>query len=132
MPIRLRGQGEPSTAGGEAGDAMVTLKFAAHPHFKVEGRDLRHDLLVTPYECGLGAKINVPTLTGKVELNIPPGSDGGRSLRLRGRGLPANDKAPAGDLLIKLRVKLPEPIDAETEAALHDWRDKRPYNPRKE
>ena len=132
MPIRLRGQGEPGPAGGEAGNAMVTLKFAPHPHFRVEGRDLRHDLLVTPYECGLGAKINVPTLSGKVELNIPPGSDGGRSLRLRGRGLPASDKAPAGDLLIKLRVKLPEPMDAETETALRDWRDKRPYCPRKE
>ena len=132
MPIRLRGQGEPSPNGGEPGDAMVTLKFAAHPHFKIEGRDLRHDLLLTPYECALGAKVNVPTLTGKVELNIPAGSNGGRSLRLRGRGLPATDKAAAGDLLVKLRIMLPDVVDSQTQEMLKDWRDKQPYNPRKD
>ena len=131
MQIRLRGQGEPSATGGEAGDAMVTLKIAPHPQFRLEGRDLRHDLALTPFEAALGAKVNVPTLNGTVELNIPAGSNGGRSLRLRGKGLPATDKVAAGDLLVTLRLMLPEVLDAETEAALREWRDKRGYDPRK-
>lgn len=131
MQIRLRGQGEPAPAGGEAGDAMVTLKLAPHPHFKIDGRDLRHDLSLTPYEAALGARINVPTLGGAVELNIPPGSNGGRSLRLRGKGLPATDKLAAGDLLVTLRLMLPEAADADTLAMLQEWRDKRGYDPRK-
>jgi DnaJ-class molecular chaperone len=131
MQIRLRGQGEPSAAGGEAGDAMVTLKFAPHPQFKVEGRDLRHDLALTPYECAFGAAVNVPTLQGAVELNIPKGSNGGRVLRLRGKGLPAGGKVAGGDLLVTLRIMLPETLDSETEAMLRAWRDTRPYDPRK-
>ena len=129
--MRLRGQGEPGPAGGEAGDAIVTLRLAPHAQFKVEGRDLRHDLFVTPYECALGAKLPVPTLSGKVEVNIPAGSNGGRSLRLRGKGLPATDKLPAGDLLVKLRVMLPENLDGETRGLLEQWRDGQPYDPRK-
>ena len=131
MQIRLRGQGEPAPAGGEAGDAMVTLKLAPHPQFRVEGRDLRHDLALTPYECGLGAKINVPTLQGTVELNIPPGSNGGRVLRLRGKGLPATDKAAAGDLLVTLRIMLPEALDSVADALMRQWQATSPFDPRK-
>lgn len=129
--IRLRGKGDPAPMGGEAGDALVTLRLAPHPQFKVEGRDLRHELALTPYECALGAAINVPTLQGAVELNIPAGSNGGRVLRLRGKGLPATDKAAAGDLLVTLRITLPETLDSGTEALLKQWRTTRPYDPRK-
>lgn len=131
MQIRLRGQGEPSPAGGEPGDAMVTLKITPHPQFKLDGRDLRHDLALTPYECAFGAKVTAPTLNGAVELNIPPGSNSGRVLRLRGKGLPASDKAAAGDLLVTLRIMLPEVLDSGTEALLKQWSAAKPYDPRK-
>ncbi|MGA8171016.1 MAG: DnaJ C-terminal domain-containing protein, partial [Methylocystis sp.] len=129
--IRLRGQGHPGPVGGEAGDALVTVKIVPHPYFRVEGRDLRLDLPVTLYEAALGAKVETPTLAGKVELSIPPGSNGGRVLRLRGKGLPASDGKPAGDLYVSLKLMAPEAADSEYEALMTKLRDKKPYDPRK-
>ena len=94
--IRLRGQGRPGTKNGPAGDAIITIRYAPHPLFKVEGRDLRLDLPITLYEAVLGAKVRVPTLGGEVEMAVPPGTSGGRVLRLRGKGLPASGELPAG------------------------------------
>ena len=82
--------------GAEAGDALITVKIAPHPRFRVEGRDLRLDLPVTLYEAALGAKVSAPTLSGTVELAVPPGSNGGRVLRLRGKGLPASRRQARG------------------------------------
>ncbi len=129
--IRLRGQGQPGPVGAEAGDALVTVKIAPHPYFRVEGRDLRLDLPVTLYEAALGGKVAAPTLDGKVELSVPPGSNGGRTLRLRGKGLPAADGKPAGDLYVTLKLMAPETPDAEYEALMTKWRDKKLYDPRK-
>ena len=88
--IRLRGQGHPGPRNGPAGDVIVTIRYAPHPLFKVDGRDLRLDLPITLYEAVLGAKVRVPTLGGEVEMSIGPGMSGGRVLRLRGKGLPAS------------------------------------------
>jgi DnaJ-class molecular chaperone len=129
--IRLRGQGQAGPVGAEPGDALITVKIAPHPHFRVEGRDLRLDLPVTLYEAALGAKVSTPTLSGTVELAVPPGSNGGRVLRLRGKGLPAADGKPAGDLYVTLKVMLPEGPDSEFEALMKKWRDGKPYDPRK-
>jgi DnaJ-class molecular chaperone len=129
--IRLRGQGHPGPVGGEAGDALITVKILPHPHFRVEGRDLRLDLPVTLYEATLGAKVATPTLAGKVELSVPPGSNGGRILRLRGKGLPAVDGKPAGDLYVSLKLMAPDAPDADYEALMAKWRDNKPYDPRK-
>jgi len=129
--IRLRGQGQAGPVGAEAGDALITVKIAPHPRFRVEGRDLRLDLPVTLYEAALGAKVPVPTLSGTVELAVPAGSNGGRVLRLRGKGLPASDGKPAGDLYVSLKVMLPEAPDAEFEALMKKWRDGKPYDPRR-
>jgi DnaJ-class molecular chaperone len=129
--IRLRGQGQAGPVGAEPGDALITVKIAPHPHFRIEGRDLRLDLPVTLYEAALGAKVPVPTLSGTVELAVPPGSNGGRVLRLRGKGLPAADGKAAGDLYVSLKVMLPEAMDADFEATMKKWRDGKPYDPRK-
>jgi DnaJ-class molecular chaperone len=130
--IRLKGQGMPSPAGGEPGDAMITVHIAKHPHFRVEGRDLRLDLPLTLYEAVLGAKVNVPTLESAVELNVPAHSNGGRTLRLRGKGLPAASGAPAGDLLVTLRIVLPDAPDAELTELMQKWQAAKPYHPRKD
>ena len=106
--IRLRGQGHPGQRGGPAGDVIVTIRYAPHPVFKVEGRDLRLDLPVTLYEAVLGGKVRVPTLGGEVEMSIAPGMSGGRVLRLRGKGMPAAGGQPAGDLLATIRIVLPD------------------------
>ncbi|WP_442756811.1 DnaJ C-terminal domain-containing protein [Methylocystis sp. JAN1] len=129
--IRLRGQGQPGLRGGEPGDALVAVRVAAHPYFRVEGRDLRVELPVTVYEAALGAKVQTPTLDGKVELAVPPGSNGGRTLRLRGKGLPATEGKPAGDLYVSLKIMLPEDPDADFQAKMRELRDRHGYDPRR-
>ncbi|ATQ68680.1 MULTISPECIES: DnaJ C-terminal domain-containing protein [Methylosinus] len=129
--IRLRGQGQAAPPGGEPGDAIVTVKVALHPLFAISGRDLKLDLPITFYEAVLGAKVAAPTLGGKVELTVPAGSNGGRVLRLRGKGLPAADGKAAGDLYVTLRVVLPDGADPELEAFAQKFRGAKPYDPRK-
>jgi DnaJ-class molecular chaperone len=125
--IRLKGQGQASPGGGAPGDAIITVRFAKHPYLSVEGRDLRLDLPVALYEAVLGAKVTVPTLEGAVELAIPAGSNGGKTLRLRGKGLPGS---PAGDLLVSLRIVLPTTSEPEFQALMRRWRSDKPYDPR--
>jgi DnaJ-class molecular chaperone len=128
--IRLRGQGHPARRGGSPGDVIVTIRYVAHPLFKVEGRDLRLDLPITLYEAILGARVRVPTLSSEVEVSIAPGSNGGRVLRLRGKGLPGGADQAAGDLLATLRIVLPNEPDAELTALMQTMRDQKPYQPR--
>ena len=131
--IRLRGQGHPGQFGGPDGDALVTVKIKPHPLFKVDGHDLRHELPVSLYEAVLGATVRVPTLDGAVELKIPANSSGGRTLRLKGKGLPKpghTDGHGHGDLYVTLRIVLPEKTDPELEALMKAWREGKPYDPR--
>jgi DnaJ-class molecular chaperone len=128
--IRLRGQGQPGHRGGPAGDVIITIRYAPHPVFTVEGRDLRLDLPVTLYEAVLGGKVRVPTLGGEVEMSIAPGMSGGRVLRLRGKGMPASAGQPAGDLLATIRIVLPRSTDPELTELMRKWRDRKPYDPR--
>jgi DnaJ-class molecular chaperone len=121
--------------GGQPGDAIVTVHIGKHPQLRVDGRDLRLDLPVTLYEAVLGAKVEAPTLDGNVELTIPPHSNGGRTLRLRGKGLPAGGGKPAGDLLVSLRIVLPDHGGGggggEIEKLAQRLRSEAPYDPRK-
>lgn len=112
--MRLKGQGEPSPMGGPAGDAYVTISYATHPVFERDGDDLRQSLDVPLADAVLGAKVRVPTLTGAVELAIPAWTSGGRTFRLRGKGLP-NATGGHGDLLARVNVVLPTEKNAELE-----------------
>lgn len=103
--IRLGGQGYPGLYGGKAGDLILEVGLRADPRFKLDGRDVLADLPITPWEAALGATVTVPTLAGNVELRIPAGSDGGRKMRLRGRGWPG--KTP-GDQIVTLEVRVPK------------------------
>ena len=119
--IRLAGQGN------HGGDLLLEIEYAAHPRFEVDGRNIIHVLAVAPWEAALGATVSVPTLGGSVELKIPPDSEAGRKLRLRGRGLPGQ---PPGDQIVELEVLAPRAHnDAEREAYRrmrdafgNDWR----------
>ena len=128
--IRLRGQGQPGFRNGPAGDALITIRYAPHPLFKVEGRDLRLDLPITLYEAVLGGKVRTPTLDGEVELAIPQSASSGRVLRLRGKGLPAAGVGRHGDLLATLRIVLPAESDSELLGLMRRLRDEKPYDPR--
>ena len=112
--IRLKGQGQPSPAGGAAGDALVTIAFATHPRFRVEGRDVVHDVAVPLKTAVLGGKVEVETLTGRISLTIPAWSQSGKTFRLRGKGL-TTKAGGHGDLLAVTRIMLPEG-DADLEA----------------
>src|SRR5690606_8475835 len=125
--IRLRGQGE-TVPGHRPGDLLITVTVAPHPFFKVDGSDLRAELPITLYESVLGGKIRVPTLGGAVELSIPKNTSGGRTFRLKGKGIQKG--GVSGDLFVTTRIVLPDGNDAELEALMEKWRDARSYNPR--
>lgn len=128
--IRLKGQGQPGGRGTSPGDALITVHIARHPLFRVDGADLRLDLPITLYEAVLGAKVNVPTLEGKVEMGVPAGTNGGRTLRLRGKGLLTAAKT-RGDLLVALRIVLPDEGKTELTAFAKQLAETHPYDPRK-
>lgn len=108
--LRLAGRGDPAAGGGQAGDLYLRVRFERHPDFRVEGDDLHYDLDIAPWEAVLGATVDVPTLEGRVQIKIPPGSQSGQRLRVRGRGLPA--KHPArGDLYVTLQVQTPSAVN---------------------
>jgi len=115
--LRLVGQGQPGAGGAPAGDLFLEIALHPHPLYRVDGRDVRFDLPVAPWEAALGADVDAPTPQGVVRLSVPPGSTQGRSLRLKGRGIPGE---PPGDLYAQLHIVLPP---ADTEAARRLYRE---------
>lgn len=101
--IRLAGQGK-SGVGGAAGDLLLDVEFRPHRRFRVEGADLHLALPVAPWEAALGAVVPVSLPEGDIKVRIPAGTQSGRQLRVRGRGLPSN---PPGDLLLDIRIVVP-------------------------
>ncbi|MBV9568331.1 MAG: J domain-containing protein [Hyphomicrobiales bacterium] len=121
--IRLRGLGEPGAFGGEPGDALVTVRYKHHPVFEVvNNKDLRVTVDVPLVDAVLGGAIRVPTLGAAVEMKIPPGAQGGKTLRLKSKGLPL--KSGAGDLLVRLNIQIPRD-DKELEALMRKRREAR-------
>ena len=105
--IRLTGQGR------FGGDLLLEMRFAAHPKFELKGRDLSCVVSVAPWQSALGATVSVPTLGGEVELKLPAGIQGGKKMRLKGRGLPG---ATPGDQIIEIRVVTPPAVSDEDKA----------------
>jgi DnaJ-class molecular chaperone len=126
--LRLKGQGNPSRSGGPPGDALIEIKVEPHSLFTRDGDDVVVTLPVTLPEAVLGGKVTVPILDGKVALTIPPGSNSGTVLRLKGKGAPKGEGR--GDLLVTLKVVLPDKPDAELEHFLRHWSAKYPYDVR--
>jgi DnaJ-class molecular chaperone len=127
--IRLRGQGRLGVLGGASGDALITVEIAPHPIFRIDGDNLRRDVTVGLDEAVLGAKLRLVTLDGPVTLTIPPRSTGAGALRLKGKGLPKAG-GTRGDLLVSLRIVLPEANDADLEGVVRKWRTDKRYGER--
>lgn len=106
--IRLAGQGE------RGGDLMIEIAYHEHPEFELDGLNVLYTLDLLPWQAALGATVSVPTLGGKVDLKIPPESDTGRRLRLKGRGMPG--KGGQGDQLVELEITTPPARTPEQEA----------------
>jgi len=127
--LRLQGQGEPGGAGGPAGDALIEVHVKPHPYFTRDDADIRIEVPITLAEAVLGAKINVPTVSGPVTMMVPKGSDSGTVLRLRGKGVPSAG-GPRGDQYVTLKIVLGDKPDAELEEFIRGWQPKHPNNPR--
>jgi len=125
--IRLAGQGGPGLGGGPRGDLYLKVEIAPHPLFRLDGKDVLADLPIAPWEAALGASVQAPTLGGRVDLNIPPGSQSGRKLRLKGRGLPGQ---PPGDHYVVLKIVTPPADDPALKQLYQQLRDKSGFDPR--
>lgn len=108
--IRLQGQGSPSIAGGKAGDLYLKIEFNPHSIYKVKGLDVSLELPISPWEAMLGAKVKIPTPTGKVDLTIPPATSSGKRMRLKGLGIPAKI---AGNFYVTFEIVVPDKISAK-------------------
>ena len=106
--IRLAGQGE------RGGDLMIEIAYHEHPEFELDGLNVLYTLSLLPWQAALGATVSVPTLGGKVDLKVPPESDTGKRLRLKGRGMPST--GGHGDQLVELEIIAPAPQTPEQEA----------------
>jgi len=125
--VRLAGQGEPAGAEGAPGDLYLEVHIQPNRLYQLERRDVTLTFPVAPWEAALGASVKVPTLGGEVEMHIPPGSQSGQKLRLRGRGLPGS---PPGDEYVQLKVVLPAANTPEAKALYEDMRTRMNFDPR--
>jgi curved DNA-binding protein len=116
--LRIPGKGGPGNGGGPPGDLSVLLRVRPHRVFRREGRDLTFDLPVNVTEAIRGAKVDVPTLDGRATLTVPPGTDSGTRLRLRGKGVPDPRGGPPGDLYARVQIRVPRDLDADAQGSL--------------
>ncbi|MBV8362381.1 MAG: J domain-containing protein [Deltaproteobacteria bacterium] len=123
--IRLKGQGGRGSRPDQNGDLFLVMRIEPSGPFVLNGRDVRAQLPVWDYEAALGAEVTAPTLDGKISLKIPPESQGGRVLRLKGKGLPARAREPAGDLLYELKVLAPTDMTEEERRLLQQFAERR-------
>ncbi len=127
--LRLKGKGGPGIRGGAAGDALVEVRIRPHAYFKRIDDDIHLEVPITLDEAVLGARIEVPTASGRVSVNVPKGTSSGQALRLKGKGVRNAGSAVAGDQIITVRIVLPEKIDESLAYFLAEWRKKNAYDP---
>ena len=128
--LRLKGQGMAGLGGAPAGDALIEVQVESHPYFRREGRDIHLELPISLQEAVLGATVGVPTVHGQVSMKIPPGSNSGTRLRLKGKGLADGKSGEQGDQYITLRVVLPDQPDEALRRFVEGWADEHRYDPR--
>jgi len=125
--IRLAGQGSPGQHGGRSGDLYLEVVLEPRRLFRAEGKDVHLTLPIAPWEAALGAVVPVPTLGGPINLRIPAGSQSGRKMRLKGRGLPGR---PAGDEYVVLEVRIPEASTEQARRLYRQMQEELAFNPR--
>jgi curved DNA-binding protein len=127
--LRLAGRGELGAGGGAAGDLYLRVRLAKHPDFDVEDHNLIYEADLAPWEGVLGTSIQVPTMDGSVSIRVPPGTQAGQRLRVRGRGLPLHGGGH-GDLIVVTRVELPTDLNDSERKLWQDLARESHFNPR--
>ena len=130
--LRLRGRGEAGQGGQPAGDLIIEIQVQPHPHFTREDQDLQIEVPISIAEAILGARIEVPTLSGLKTVPIPAGTSSGKKLRLRGQGVPAHGKVEAGDLFVVTKIVVPRASDEESQKLIKQYDERNPLSPRDE
>jgi curved DNA-binding protein len=128
--IRLKGQGGPAIGNGQNGDLYLHIRLVPHPLYDVEGHNLIITVPIAPWEAILGTKIEVPTLSGNINLTLPANSQTGKRLRIKGKGLVS--KTGVGDLYAVIKIVVPEQFDEETRQLWETLSNKTKFNPRSE
>ena len=128
--VRVPGRGEAGEIGGPPGDLYVELSVTPHPFYRREGRDIILDLPLTIVEATFGAKVDVPTIEGRVTLTVPPGAGSGQRMRLKGRGVPSRDGSSRGDQIVILQIVTPRSLDARSREILGEFGQLNPASPR--
>lgn len=129
--IRLTGQGGKGTDGAPDGDLYLRIRVKPDPRFELDGRDLRTTLSITPWEAALGGKVSLELMDGKTaSLTIAPGARSGSQLKLKGRGMPSRGQAKAGDLLVELRIVVPEELADRERELFEQLAEVSQFNPR--
>jgi molecular chaperone DnaJ len=131
--IRIPGKGDAGRFGGPAGDLYVVVSAGSHPFFEKKGDNIHCTVPLTVTEAALGMKIEVPTIDGPAMIRIPPGSQSGQLLRMRGKGTPSLiDPAIRGDQYVELKVVVPRVADERSKEILRELAKLNPDNPRKD
>jgi molecular chaperone DnaJ len=131
--IRLPGKGNAGSHGGAAGDLYAIIRTGDHPIFRRDGDNIYLTVPVTATEAALGSKVEVPTIDGRAELKIPPGTQSGQKLRLREKGVPsATNEDTRGDEIVEIKVTVPMPRDERTKELLRELAKLNPEDPRAE
>lgn len=115
--IRVKGKGEPGSLGGSPGDLYLTIHLRSHPRYEADGRDLFLTEKLDVFTAILGGTLEVETLKGKLDLKIPPGTQGGKKFRLSGFGLPGSGGKPDGNLIVQVNLQVPETLTDQQKAA---------------
>ncbi len=129
--LRFRGQGKEGRFKGPKGDLFLRIKLSPHPLFQVSGHHVRSEIAISPWEAALGATVEVPTLSGKVNLKIPPGTSSGAILRLKGKGFPIKEGG-FGDQHVALKICVPQKLTSKEKTIFEELAKESTFNPRHE
>lgn len=129
MQLSVSGKGNAGPRGGIPGDLLVVIEEVPHEHFNRDGNNLYHDLFITFPDAALGTQVEIPTLTGKAKIKIQAGTQAGKMLRLRGKGLPSVQSYGTGDLLVTINVWTPQDLTSEEKKTLEKLKEAKNFQP---
>jgi molecular chaperone DnaJ len=129
MQLTVTGKGNAAERGGIPGDLLIVVEEVPHPQLQRDGEHLIYDLYISFVDAALGSNVEIPTLEGKAKIKIDPGTQGGKVLRLKGKGVPALNSYSRGDLLVNINVWTPQQLSSEEKKTLEKFRESENFKP---